>query len=88
MNFVTELDFNQAMSDPREAAALIRRLKDDLCIAIAIMGGPQGTEEGYKRLIYQMRMELLAGAIVAKRRLDEHLAGDATAIIPKIVLPH
>lgn len=90
MNFVTDVDFNTAMQDGtrKEAARLMRLLVDDLCVAIAIIGGPNGDEEVYKRLIYKMRMELLAGAIVAKRRLDEHLAGDSTAIIPKIVLPH
>jgi len=62
-------------------------LVDDMGIVLAILGGPQGNEEVYKKLIFQLRMELLTGAIVAKRRLDEHLGGSKTAITPKIVLP-
>lgn len=88
MNFVNEQQFNAAMQSPQDAALLMKMLVDDLCVAITIMGGPGGNEETYKRLIYQMRMDLLAGAIFAKRRLDEHLGGDATALRPKIVLPH
>jgi hypothetical protein len=88
INFLTEDHFNAAMQTPKMAAEVLRMLTDDMGIVLAIMGGPNGNEDTYKQLIFKLRMELLTTAIVAKKRLDEHLSGSKTAIQPKMILPH
>ena len=87
MNFLTEDHFNAAMQQPAMAAEVLKMLMDDMAICIAILGGPEGTEDTYQKIIFRMRMELLTGAIVAKNRLDDHLSGRAV-MHPKVVLPH
>lgn len=75
MNFLTEDHFNNAMQSPRIAAEVVRMLTDDLAICLAILGGPDAVEDTYQKFIAKLGDELLAGAIVAHARIEQHRKG-------------
>lgn len=81
MNFVPKESFNSAMQSPQIAAELVRLLTEDMGICIAIMGGPDATEDIHKELCRALNMNLLQAAQVAQKRINNHLTGK-TIIIP------
>lgn len=80
MNLVSEQQFQESMQDPRLAAELTRMLVDDLAVAIAIVGGPEGNTDMYHQFIQRILPELLAGAEHAQGKIKSHLQGRAIFI--------
>lgn len=75
MNLVSEEQFNTAMQSPQIAAELLTMVAEDMAVLVAIVGGPSGNSDMYRKMLNRIGMEILAGAEIAQGRIQQHLSG-------------
>lgn len=80
MNFIQPEQFDAAMASPSECSSLLKALASDMAVLIAIISGPEATEDKHKLLIKRIAQDLKEGAAVAYSRLRDQ--GQVSVMVP------